>query len=160
MRRVLRFGVGRASLRSRASRWLTIIVSMVAVLGLAAPPAGATRAAITVAPKSIDFGTKAVGTTYFDDVKITNASGKPLQFLVEAGLPDDFGFGLYPGSTCPALTPGATLAPRESCRAVVRFTPSEFFIGWHQTGSLIVTATDPVTGAVTTLLVPVSGQGK
>ena len=95
MRRVLRFGVGRASLRSRASRWLTIIVSMVAVLGLAAPPAGCPRAAINVAPKSIDFGTKAVGTTYFDDVKITNASGKPLQFLVEAGLPDDFGFGLY-----------------------------------------------------------------
>lgn len=103
---------------------------------------------------------RAVGATYFDDVKITNASGKPLLFLVEGGLPDDFGFGLYPGSTCPALTPGAMLAPGQSCRAVVRFTPTEFFVGWEATGSLIVTATDPIAGAVTSLLIPVSGRGK
>lgn len=141
-------------------RVLGFIVSVVAVLGLAVPPAAASPAPIRVAPQSIDFGTKAVGATYFDDVKITNASGKPLLFLVEGGLPDDFGFGLYPGSTCPALTPGATLSPRTSCRAVVRFTPSEFFVGWEQTGSLIVTATDPVTGAVTSLVIPVRGLGK
>jgi hypothetical protein len=160
MRGVSRFRVGRSSGGPRGTRWLVIIATTVAALGLAVPPAAASSAAIKVAPGSIDFGTKAVGATYFDDVKITNASGKPLQFLVEGGLPDDFGFGLYPGSTCPALTPGAMLAPRESCRAVVRFTPSEFFVGWEQTGSLIVTATDPVTGAVTSLLIPVSGRGK
>ena len=160
MRRVLGLRVARSSAKPRGTRWLGFIISIVAVLGLAVPPAAASHAAIKVAPKSIDFGTKAVGATYFDDVKITNASGKPLQFLVEGGLPDDFGFGLYPGSTCPALTPGATLAPHESCRAVVRFTPSEFFVGWQQTGSLIVTATDPATGAVTSLLIPVRGRGK
>jgi hypothetical protein len=42
----------------------------------------------------------------------------------------------------------------------VRFTPSEFFVGWEATGSLIVTATDPATGAVTSLLIPVTGTGK
>ena len=43
---------------------------------------------------------------------------------------------------------------------MVRFTPSKFFVGWQQTGSLIVTATDPATGAVTTVLIPLSGRGK
>ena len=160
MGRVPELCVGRSSRKPARTALLAIIVSIVAVLGLAAPPAGAARAAIRVAPKSIDFGTKAVGATYFDSVKITNASGKPLQFLVEGGLPDDFGFGLLPGSTCPALLPGAILAPQESCTAVVRFTPSDFFVGWEATGSLVVTATDPATGAVTSLLIPVSGTGK
>jgi len=142
------------------TKLLVLVVSIVAMLGVAAPPAGASRATIRVTPKSIDFGTKAVGATYFDSVNITNASGKPLQFLVEGGLPDDFGFGLLAGSTCPALTPGAVIAPQESCVAVVRFTPTEFFVGWEATGSLIVTATDPATGAATSLLIPVSGRGK
>ncbi len=141
-------------------RRLVIIGIIVAALGIAAPAASAAKATIRVSPSSIKFGTRAAGATYFDSVKITNASGAPQQVLVEGGLPDDFGFGLLPGSTCPALTPGAILAPRESCTAVVRFTPSEFFIGWQQTGSLIVTATDPATGAVTTVLIPVSGRGK
>ena len=52
--------------------------------------------------------------------------------LVSGGLPDDFGFGLMPGSTCPALTPGAILAAGESCYAVVRFSPTAFFAGWVQ----------------------------
>jgi hypothetical protein len=135
-------------------------VGIVAALGVAVQPAGACTSTIKVTPKAITFGTKAVGVDYFASVKITNASGKPLRFLVEGGLPDDFGFGLYPGSTCPALTPGAILAPHASCRAVVRFTPSEGFVGWEQTGSLVVTATDPATGAVTTALIPVTGLGK
>lgn len=141
-------------------RRLIIIVGIVAALGFAVAPASACPTTIKVAPGSIKFGPKAVGADYFGSVKITNSSGKPLQFLVEGGLPDDFGFGLYPGSTCPALTPGAILAPRESCKAVVRFTPSESFVGWAQMGSLTVTATDPVTGAVTSVLIPVSGRGK
>jgi hypothetical protein len=136
-----------------------VLATLVALPSAGAIGAGATTT-IRVAPNSIDFGTKAVGTDYFDSVKITNASGKPLQFLVEGGLPDDFGFGLLPGSTCPALTPGAIMAPRETCKAVVRFTPSEFFVGWEQTGSLTVTATDLVTGGVTSVLIPVSGRGR
>lgn len=141
-------------------RRIIIMVGIVAALGFAVPTAAACPTTIKVTPGSIKFGPKAVGATYFGSVKITNSSGKPLQFLVEGGLPDDFGFGLLPGSTCPDLTPGAILAPRESCKAVVRFTPSEFFVGWAQTGSLTVTATDPVTGAVTSVLIPVSGRGK
>jgi hypothetical protein len=136
------------------------VVSVAAALGLSTPSAAAEPAVIKVVPRSIDFGTKVVGVDYFGSVKITNASATPLRFLVEGGLPDDFGFGLYPGSTCPALTPGAILAPRESCRAVVRFTPTAFFVGWEQTGSLTVTATDPANGAVTSALIPVSGRGR
>ena len=48
----------------------------------------------------------------------------------------------------------------ESCTAVVRFTPTVFFAGEEQTGSLSVTATDPATGVVKSALVPVSGRGK
>jgi hypothetical protein len=74
---------------------------------------------------------------------------RTLQVIVEGGLPDDFGFGFMPGSTCPALTPGELMADGASCRAVVRFTPSEFFVGEVQTSSLTVKTTDPETGAVT-----------
>jgi hypothetical protein len=80
--------------------------------------------------------------------------------LVEGGLPDDFGFGLLPGSTCPALT-RETLAPNDSCYVVVRFSPTEFLAGWRQEGSLTATAADPATGAVVaTLTIPVTGTGK
>jgi hypothetical protein len=41
---------------------------------------------------------------------------------------DDFGFGLPPESTCPVLEP-EPLAPGESCVVVVRFSPSETFVG-------------------------------
>ena len=74
MRRFLGFGVGGSRARSRLTTWLVIIGSIVAMLGLGAPPATAYSAPIKVAPGSIDFGTKAVGRTYFDDVKITNTS--------------------------------------------------------------------------------------
>lgn len=142
------------------------VVSMVVVLGAAlvgpvsnvgASPA---PAPVRVAPRTIDFGTKTVGRTYYDQVKVTNTGGVPLEVLVESGLPDDFGFGFMPGSTCPVLVPGAVMMPRESCVAVVRFSPSAGFVGWHQTGSLTVRTTDPVSGATTVTLVPVSGTGK
>ena len=71
----------------------------------------------------------------------------------------DFGFGLMPGSTCPVLG-GAILAAGDSCYAVVRFSPTEFFAGWLAQGSLIATATDPNTGQVLVeLSIPVSGMG-
>ena len=139
---------------------LGTVVTIIAALGVAVPQAAASSTGIEVVPGAIAFGTKVVGFDYFGSVQITNASGKSLQFLVEGGLPDDFGFGLFPGSTCPALTPGAILAPGESCRAVVRFTPTVFFAGWEQTGSLTVTATDLASGVVTSALVSVSGVGR
>jgi hypothetical protein len=135
----------------------------VAAAAIALPATAATAASteIRVAPKQIDFGTKTVGSDYFDGVKVTNSSGRALRVLVEAGLPDDFGFGFMPGSTCPVLTPGEVMAARESCRAVVRFTPTEFFVGWEQTGTMIITATDPSTGELVRVVeVPISGLGK
>ena len=138
---------------------LTLAAVAVAV-ALAAGPAQAAPSEIRVSPKEIAFGTKTVGTDYFDGVKITNASGRALTVLVEAGLPDDFGFGFMPGSTCPVLTPGELMADGASCRAVVRFTPTEFFVGWNQTGSLTVKTTDPADGATNIYVIPVSGTGK
>ena len=73
--------------------------------------------------------------------------------------PDDFGFGLFPGSTCPALEP-AILAPGESCDAVVAFRPSEFFAGKRQVAELTATARDPVTGEVSASeVIPFIGKG-
>ena len=115
---------------------------------------------IKVSPKEIAFGTRTVGKDHFDGVKITNTSGRTLRVLVVAGLPDDFGFGFMPGSTCPVLTPGELMADGASCRAVVRFTPTEFFVGRQQTSELTVTATDPETGAFSVTVIPVSGTGK
>lgn len=141
----------------------TIITVCIAIAALIAcgVPANAAVTDIRVTPKAIDFGIKKVGQTYFDGVKITNSSGRPLRLFVDGGLPDDFGFGLEPGSTCPVFTPGEVVGSGDSCRAVVRYTPSEFFAGRLQTGALIVTASEPDTGAVIAQLeVPVTGTGK
>jgi hypothetical protein len=66
------------------------------------------------------FGTRAVSdppTDYYDGVKITNASASALHVTVAAGLPDDFGFGLMPGSTCPVFETDAPMGSGTSCRA-------------------------------------------
>jgi hypothetical protein len=39
-------------------------------------------------------------------------------------------------------------------------TPTEFFVGREQTGSLPVRAADPDTGAVKETVIPVRGTGK
>lgn len=52
------------------------------------------------------------------------------------------------------------MADGDSCGTVVRFTPTEFFVGREQTGWLTVGATDPDTGAVKETVIPVSGTGK
>ena len=63
-----------------------------------------------------------------------------------------------PGSTCPVLAP-APMAPGDSCYAVVRFAPTEFFVGWQAEGSLLATATDPNTAAVVhEISIPVLGR--
>jgi hypothetical protein len=144
---------------------LTLIAAALVTMAFAATPAtAASGTMIKLAPKQIDFGTRTVTDTptdYFDGVKVTNASRSTLQVIVTAGLPDDFGFGLMPGSTCPVFTSDPPMAPGDSCRAVVRFTPTEFFAGREQTGTLTVTATDPDSGqVVASVQVPVSGTGK
>jgi hypothetical protein len=144
--------------------WSMLAATAVALGVAAAPAAAAPATVIKVAPKEIAFGVRAVtdpATDYYDGVKVTNASRNALQVKVEAGLPDDFGFGLMPGSTCPVFDSDPAMAPGSSCRAVVRFTPTAFFAGWNATGTMIITARDPATGElVTTVEVPVSGTGK
>ena len=114
-----------------------------------------------VAPKTINFGTVRVGTEVLKSATIKNVSGSDVLLLVEGGLPDDFGFGLLPGSTCPALTPGDILPAGASCDVVVRFTPTEFFAGSRQTAELTATLRDPATGELlSTISIPVVGRGK
>ena len=136
--------------------------TMAACLVLAAavgPASGAPPGVLTARPSTVDFHVKAVGTENYKRTKITNTSRADVLLLVSSGLPDDFGFGLMPGSTCPVLAP-ATLAPGDSCYAVVRFSPTAFFAGWVQTGTLIATAWDPVTGtSLVDLEIPVVGVG-
>jgi hypothetical protein len=130
-----------------------ILSASVGVVSAAPPGVLAAR------PSTIDFHTRSVGTENYKRTKITNTSGADVLLLVSGGLPDDFGFGLMPGSTCPVLDPGA-LAPGDSCYAVVRFSPTEFFAGWVQRGTLIATAWDPVTGTrLVDLEIPVIGVG-
>ena len=139
-----------------------------AALGLAAflvmsaavgPASAAPPGVLAARPSSIDFHTRPVGSENYKRAKIINTSGSDVILLVTGGLPDDFGFGLLPGSTCPVLAP-APLAAGESCYVVVRFSPTEFFAGWLAQGSLIATATDPTTGLVLAeLTIPVSGMG-
>jgi len=143
------------------------LMALAVALGVAlsaVPAAAAPGTILRAAPKQIDFGTRAItdpGTDYYDGVKVTNASSRMLQVVVAAGLPDDFGFGLMPGSTCPVFDTDPPMGPGTSCRAVVRFTPSAFFAGWPATGTMTITARDPATGElVSSLDVPVSGTGK
>jgi hypothetical protein len=145
-----------------------VMMNRMAALGLAGilllsvtvgPVAGATRGVLAARPSSIDFHTRPVGSENYKRTKITNTSGSDVVLLVTGGLPDDFGFGLLPGSTCPVLA-GAVLAAGKSCYAVVRFSPTEFFAGWLAEGSLTATATDPGTGLVLAeLSIPVTGMG-
>ena len=143
---------------------IALVGALAAMAIVTAPAAAAPRIAIKVAPAKIDFGTRAVTdppTDNFDGVKVTNASGRTLDVIVAAGLPDDFGFGLMPGSTCPVFDTDPPMPAGASCRAVVRFTPTAFFAGWLQTGTMTIEARDPDTGAlVASVAVPVSGTGK
>jgi hypothetical protein len=141
-------------------RLLTLTLMCVLVTVWVSQPVAAAQKQARVTPKTINFGTVPVGTEVLKSATITNVSGSDVLLLVESGLPDDFGFGLLPGSTCPALTPGGILAAGASCDVVVRFTPSEFFAGMRQTGSLSATLRDPTTGEpLSTISINVVGRG-
>lgn len=117
--------------------------------------------ALKASPSSVNFGTRQVGSITLKGTRLTNRSDATIDILVTvAAEPDDFAFGLLPGSTCPVFDP-APLAPGESCDAVVQFRPTEFFAGQHQTATLLATATDPTTGTVlATVLIDFTGTGK
>jgi hypothetical protein len=143
------------------SRMVAILMAGSLILSAAVGAVSAAQPGVlTARPSTIDFHKRQVGTENYKRTKITNTSGADVLLLVSGGLPDDFGFGLMPGSTCPALTPGAILAAGESCYAVVRFSPTAFFAGWVQRGTLIATAWDPSTGIrLVDFEIPVIGVG-
>ena len=141
-------------------RLLTVTFICLLLTAEASLSAAAASTLLRVAPNGINFGTQPLGLEVLKGATITNTSGADVLLLVEGGLPDDFGFGLLPGSTCPALTPGDVLAAGASCDIVVRFTPSEFFAGLRQTGTLIATVRDPATGELLeSISIPVKGRG-
>ena len=135
------------------------VVALVMIGAMSAPVVAAPRSGALVArPETVDFKSKRVGTENYKKTRITNTTSSDVRLVVTGGLPDDFGFGLLPGSTCPVFSPGEILPAGASCYAVVRFSPTEGFVGWTATGSLIATATDPVTGAfMQELSIPVIG---
>ncbi|MEO7261961.1 MAG: hypothetical protein ABI047_12015 [Jatrophihabitantaceae bacterium] len=151
---------------------LTSLPTSLVMLVAPATPVAAEHATVTAVkstrvlvakPAEVDFKSKRVGTENYKRTKITNTGPVAVRLLVSAGLPDDFGFGLLPGSTCPVRDEEATFGPGQSCYAVVRFSPTEFFIGWQAVGSLIATATvatEPAdtAGVVDEISIPVLGM--
>jgi hypothetical protein len=139
---------------------VAMLLCSLAVESATAPAVSAARPGVlTARPSSIDFHKQPVGSENYRRAKITNTSGSAVDLLVDGGLPDDFGFGLMPGSTCPVLA-RETFAPGESCYIVVRYSPTEFFAGRLQKGTLQATAADPTTGVVySTLEIEVTGTG-
>jgi hypothetical protein len=139
---------------------MTKVAATLAVVAayLAVAAASADAAVLRADPATIDFGLRAVGSENYEGTTITNQSSSAVQVLVDSALPDDFGFGLMPGSTCPVLAPG-NLGPGESCDAVVRYSPTEFFAGRLQNGSLTARAMDSANAVIEELVVPVEGTG-
>jgi hypothetical protein len=139
---------------------VTVLGVIAAIGALVTPTALAVPRLLQVSPRQVNFGTQPVGSLTFEGVTVTNTSSRSLLVLVDAVvLPDDFNFGNIGGSTCIALE-GQVLAPGESCVAVVGFQPSEFFAGRWQTATLLVTARDPVSGALLqSMTVRVRGKG-
>ena len=152
-------------------RWTRTGIVVLTGLTLLAPPAASVAAedvaptaqktsdVLVARPAEVDFKSKKVGTENYKRTKITNSGPAAVRLLTSAGLPDDFGYGLMPGQTCPVFDPGDIIAAGGSCYAVVRFSPTEGFVGWQAMGTLIGTARDPDTGAVVDEIeIPVLGR--
>src|SRR5215213_8509506 len=139
------------------------VVLLLTLAALLAPSSAiAAPSLLTVSPNRLNFGTKAVGTTTFKTVTVTNTSSQNLLVEMTGGLPDDFGWGPVDieEDQC-VFSGGEVLAPGETCEAFVRFSPTEFFAGRRQTGTLQVTASDPDTLAVlATTVVTITGTGR
>jgi hypothetical protein len=152
----------------RCGCWRVMLLGVTSAVALASmvspakslPATAATTSRILVArPAQTDFRTKRVGTENYQLMKITNTSGSAVRLVVTAELPDDFGFGLLQGQTCPVFPRGKLIEAGESCYAVVRFSPTEGFVGWQAEGFLLAEATDPSTNAVIDeLAIPVRGK--
>jgi hypothetical protein len=140
------------------------VVLLVGLFTLLAPSsASAAASLLSVSPQRVNFGTKAVGTTTFKTITVTNTSRSNLQVSITGGLPDDFGWGpLSLEQDLCVFSGGELLAPGDTCQAFVRFSPTEFFVQFgRQTGTLVVTASDPSTLAIReTSVVTITGTGR
>jgi hypothetical protein len=139
---------------------LTFIVALLVTVVAVGGATSASQSVLRVKPETVKFGTKPVGSSTFKGTTITNTSSTTVNLIVTiAREPDDFGF-VVPPTTCPVFEP-APLPPGESCDAVMRFSPSDFFAGQNQLAQLQAMATDPTTGAVlATVLIDFTGRGK
>lgn len=142
-------------------RRVVLLVSLVTLL--APSSASAAPSLLSVSPQRVNFGTKAVGTTTFKTVTVTNTTRQDLLVAMTGGLPDDFGWGPVDieQDLC-VFSGGEILTPGASCEAFVRFSPTEFFVQFgRQTGTLEVTARDPSTLAILqTTMATISGTGR
>jgi len=139
------------------------VVLLVTLATLLAPSSAvAAPSLLSVSPQRVNFGTKAVGTTTFKTITVTNTSTSSLLVSITGGLPDDFGWGPSSIEEDLCALGGELLAPGDTCQAFVRFSPSEFFVQFgRQTGTLEVTATDPSTLAILeTTVVTIAGTGR
>ena len=116
---------------------------------------------LQVSPSLVHFGTRQIGTFTLRGARITNTSSQAINlFVTGSSLPDDWSFGILPGSTAPVFEP-ELFEPGQSCRAVVGFRPSEFWSGQQQFAQLLARATDPVTNEVLEeVLIDFTGTGK
>ncbi|HEU4418036.1 MAG TPA: hypothetical protein VFT55_03805 [Planctomycetota bacterium] len=146
-----------------------ILVLMFTTLSVATPGDTAKRdvrrstpaSILHVSPQLVHFGTKQIGTFTLRGARITNTSSQTVNlFVTGSSLPDDFSFGILPGSTAPVFEP-EPFEPHQSCRAVVGFRPSEFWTGQQQNAQLLAIATDPVTHEVLDeVLIDFTGTGQ
>jgi hypothetical protein len=138
----------------------TLVLALLFAVVVVGAASSATQGVLRVKPETVKFGVKPVGSSTFKGATIKNTSSSAVNLIVTiTRSPDDFGF-VIPPTTCPVFDP-APLAPGESCDAVMRFSPSEFFAGQDQLAQLQAQATDPATGAVLeTVLIDFTGRGK
>jgi hypothetical protein len=102
---------------------------------------------LKVKPRTV-IGPTPIGMVTTKSTTLTNTSSNTIDLTINVTKDwDDFSFGSLPGSTCPTFEP-APLGPGESCVFVVRFLPSELFLGLKQDQRFLATATDPLTGDV------------
>jgi hypothetical protein len=119
-----------------------------ALMAASSTAALASTNVLKVKPRTVNFGPTPVGMVTSKSTTLTNTSSNPIDLTINVTKDwDDFSFGFGPGSTCPTFEPTA-LGPGESCVFVVRFWPSEQFLGLKQDQRFLATATDPLTGDV------------
>jgi hypothetical protein len=134
------------------------VVVFAAFCLVSSPVASAAGSTLDVAPKNLNFGRQAFGSTTTGTITITNRTGQALVVSIdEVSIPDS----ITPGqteSTCPL---GATtLGAGESCTQVVAFfaDPYPAFAG-RQSGELLITARDEGGNVVYSRIVKITARG-